>query len=106
MALRILEKYCIAFNSSFSLVKFLYECNPNPFLSKDGTAVDLTGAAGLTNNSSSEQCAMDESCRLMNENTSIKFSLPSVQQGETEATGLCTIRLLNHLQVCSQRLIR
>lgn len=85
-----LAAYCKAFNASFPLVEFLYECNPNPFLAQDGT-VDLTGGGGKSDVSQGEVC--------MNTQTSINFSLPSASHGETDATGLCTIKLLSSLEV-------
>ncbi len=84
---RILMKaFCVAFNSSFHLVGFLYECNSNPFITNDGK-VDLTGG----------KRGGDDVC--MNENSTLNFSLPSSSHGETDAAGLCTIRLLTTLQV-------
>lgn len=87
---RILTAYCVAFNDSFHLVEYLYECNPNPFLTKDGK-VDLTGSRGKGGEiKDMGMCA----------HTSINFSLPSASHGETDATGLCTIKLLSALEVC------
>ncbi len=81
-----MESFCVAFNNSFHLVGFLYECNPNPFITNDGK-VDLTGG----------KRGGDDVC--MNENSTLNFSLPSSSHGETDAAGLCTIRLLMTLQV-------
>ena len=85
-AYRVLDNFCVAFNATFHLVTHLYECNPNPFLTSTGE-VDLSGGGkgGVEN--------------LMNRNTILSFSLPSTMHGETDATGLCTIRLLSMLEV-------
>lgn len=85
---RLLANYCSAFNASFPLVAFLYECNPNPFLTDDGQ-VDLSGG----------KRGGDDVC--MGPHTTVNFSLPTAFHGETEAAGLCSIRLLTTLQVCS-----
>ena len=87
---RLLAAYCTAFNASFHLVEYLYECNPNPFLTDEGV-VDLTGSKGKSGASLAEVG--------MNVNTTINFSLPSASHGETDATGLCTIKLLSSLEV-------
>jgi hypothetical protein len=83
-----MQAFCKAFNESFHLVGFLYECNANPFVTSDGR-VDLSGG---------KRGGDDVS---MNENSTLNFSLPSSSHGETDATGLCTIRLLTTLQVIS-----
>lgn len=83
---KLLSAFCRAFNESFHLVGFLYECNPNPFLTEDGR-VDLSGGK----RGGADVC--------MGEHTTINFSLPTAFHGETEAAGLCTIRLLTTLQV-------
>ena len=88
---RLLMAYCVAFNASFHLVEFLYECNPNPFLMEDGS-VDLTGSRGKSGSVAAEDVGM-------NIHTTINFSLPSASHGETDATGLCTIKLLSSLEV-------
>eukprot|EP00602_Paraphysomonas_sp_CaronLab_P009208 CAMPEP_0185034388 /NCGR_PEP_ID=MMETSP1103-20130426/24249_1 /TAXON_ID=36769 /ORGANISM="Paraphysomonas bandaiensis, Strain Caron Lab Isolate" /LENGTH=1107 /DNA_ID=CAMNT_0027571029 /DNA_START=1161 /DNA_END=4484 /DNA_ORIENTATION=+ len=88
----LLSAFCTAFNKSFHLVKFLYECNPNPFITEDGV-VDLTGGK------------RGELDGLMGEKTTINFSLPTAFHGETEAAGLCTIRLLTALQDCHNRIV-
>ena len=87
-----MRSYCAAFNNSFHLVQFLYECNPNPFITRDGK-VDLSGG----------QRGGDDVC--MNENSTLNFSLPSSSHGETDATGLCTIKLLMTLQVINNEFI-
>jgi hypothetical protein len=81
-----MQAFCMAFNDSFHLVGFLYECNANPFITSDGR-VDLSGG----------KRGGDDVC--MHENSTLNFSLPSSSHGETDATGLCTIRLLTTLQV-------
>lgn len=88
----LMESFCTAFNNSFHLVQFLYECNPNPFITSDGK-VDLSGG----------QRGGDDVC--MNENSTVNFSLPSSSHGETDATGLCTIKLLMALQDCHNRIV-
>ena len=87
---RLLAAYCTAFNASFPLVEYLYECNPNPFLTDTG-AVDLTGSRGKGGSTAGE-CGMSP-------HTTLNFSLPSASHGETDATGLCTIKLLSSLEV-------
>lgn len=82
----ILDSFCKAFNATFHLVTHLYECNPNPFLTSTGE-VDLSGGG----KGGVENC--------MNRHTMLSFSLPSTMHGETDATGLCTIRLLSMLEV-------
>jgi hypothetical protein len=86
--MKLLSDFNVAFNSSFHLVTHLYECNPNPFIAEDGVSVDLTGG---------RKGGADVG---MGNGTTINFSLPSAFHGETEAAGLCTIRLLDRLQVC------
>lgn len=88
---RILTAYCTAFNASFHLVEYLYECNPNPFLTEEKT-VDLTGSGGKSISKRVEDVGMTAQ-------TTINFSLPSASHGETDATGLCTIKLLSSLEV-------
>mmetsp|Transcript_5312 Transcript_5312/g.5426 ORF Transcript_5312/g.5426 Transcript_5312/m.5426 type:complete len:591 (-) Transcript_5312:37-1809(-) len=88
----LMKSFCKAFNNSFHLVQFLYECNPNPFLTIDGK-VDLSGG----------KRGGDDVC--MNENSTLNFSLPSSSHGETDATGLCTIKLLMTLQDCHNRIV-
>jgi hypothetical protein len=90
---RLLTAYCTAFNASFHLVEFLYECNPNPFLTEEGT-VDLTGSRGRSRGGSTDADEVE-----MCAHTTINFSLPSASHGETDATGLCTIKLLSSLEV-------
>jgi hypothetical protein len=82
----LLRAFCHSFNESFHLVQFLYECNPNPFITEDNQ-VDLSGG----------RKGGEDVC--MNEQSTINFSLPTSFHGETEAAGLCTIRLLTTLQV-------
>lgn len=81
----ILDKYCVAFNRTLPLVPFLFECNANPFLASNNE-VDLSGSQ-----------RSDGSGDRMSPNTSIKFSLPSIISGEQDATGLCTIQIINAL---------
>jgi len=100
----VLTSFCKAFNTAFPLVTHLYECNPNPFISHDGSErVDLSGASSST---SAAAVARGErgydSSGTGNEmglHTTINFSLPAIQSGETDAAGLCTIRLLAKLEV-------
>eukprot|EP00004_Rigifila_ramosa_P001109 TRINITY_DN1107_c0_g1_i3.p1 TRINITY_DN1107_c0_g1~~TRINITY_DN1107_c0_g1_i3.p1 ORF type:complete len:6204 (+),score=1430.96 TRINITY_DN1107_c0_g1_i3:1580-18613(+) len=80
----VLARFCEGFNRALPRIEFLYECQANPFRSRDGTAVDLSGTG--TGNVQ------------MGPDTPISFSLPSMVQGETDAQGLCTIQLLNLLQ--------
>ncbi|CAE7238243.1 RNF213 [Symbiodinium microadriaticum] len=89
--LRVLRAFCAAFNQCFNLVGFLYECNPNPFLTEDGR-VDLSGG----------KRGGDDVC--MGDGTTVNFSLPTAFHGETEAAGLCTIRLLTTLQDAHNRI--
>lgn len=85
VAYEALEKYCVAFNRTLKLVPFLFECNANPFLSSNGE-VDLSGSQ-----------RSDGRGDHMSSQTSIKFSLPSIISGEQDATGLCTIQIINAL---------
>jgi hypothetical protein len=85
-AQRTLELYCAAFNRSFVLVRRLYQCEVNPFLAEDGS-VDLSGASGTA-----------ERAVRMSADAPLIFSLPSMAHGENDATGLCTVQLLAHLQ--------
>lgn len=86
---RVLRRFCKSFNQAFPLVQFLYECQENPFLSRDRKVVDLTGQQR-----ESSAALVDG---RMSFATPISFSLPSVVQGETDAQGICTIQLLNIL---------
>jgi len=96
-----LESFCVAFNAAFPLVEFLYECNPNPFLTKEGDGVDLSGARASGRSPISENSTGPAA---MGPDTSIKFSFPSMEAGDTDASGLCTIRLLAHLEVRPSRI--
>ena len=83
-----MHAFCDAFNRSFGLVPQLYECNANPFL-YDGPEgerlVDLSGSGGRTP-------------EPMGPDVPLAFSLPSMMAaGETDASGLCTVRLLTAL---------
>ena len=89
-AYSILDRYCDAFNVAFPHVHFLYECNRNPFLSKDGK-VDLSGGG-------------DNPAR-MSRSTPVSFSLPSMIQGDSDAAGLCTIQLVTILQNAHTQLL-
>lgn len=80
-ASQILDNFCEVFNRSFPLVENLYECQPNPFLT-DKREVDLSGSGTPT---------------PMTRNTTVLFSIPSMNQGENVAAGLCTIQLLLQL---------
>lgn len=79
----IMLAFCEGFNKAFPLIDNLYECQANPYLTKDGK-VDLSGTK------SSET--------PMSPDSPVCFSLPSMIQGETDAPGLCTIQLLNLMQ--------
>ena len=89
-AQQVLDRFCHGFNEAFPHITNLYECQANPFLNRDG-GVDLSGS-GVGNT-------------MMNSSTPISFSLPSHLQGETDAQGLCTIQLINMLQVCHNELL-
>jgi hypothetical protein len=98
----VLDRYCVAFNACFVEVEFLYECQANPFVrelegcgANDKTAkiVDLTGTK-----TGGEKAQMSGT-------TPVAFSLPSQVQGETDAQGLCTIRLLELLQTTHNELL-
>jgi hypothetical protein len=78
---KVLEEYCVAFNASFHLVVNLYQCQENPFLTED-KRVALNG-----NKTYSPMCP----------ETVIAFSIPSMNPGENDATGLCTVQLLHRL---------
>lgn len=89
-AYAILDRYCDAFNIAFPHVHFLYECNRNPFLGKDGQ-VDLSGGGDLP--------------ARMSRKTPVSFSLPSMIQGDADAAGLCTIQLITILQNAHTQLL-
>ncbi|CAM9234897.1 unnamed protein product, partial [Ectocarpus fasciculatus] len=82
----LLNNYCVAFNRTLKLVPFLFECNANPFLASNGE-VDLSGSQ-----------RGDGTGEKMSPGTSVKFSLPSIVSGEQDATGLCSIQIINALQ--------
>ena len=85
-----------------------------PFLTPDGE-VDLSGGGGRRkkspgNGSSHKAGAANEAGSAvtgegdggafgMSLDTTVNFSLPSASNGETDATGLCTIKLLTNLTV-------
>ena len=79
---------------------------PQPFLTPDGE-VDLSGGGGRRQTqtaAASTRAGADVSVTQrdgcgMNAMTTINFSLPSASNGETDATGLCTIKLINNLVV-------
>lgn len=85
---QLLDNFCTAFNDSFHLVTHLYECNANPFIADDGKSVDLSGG---------KKCG-EEGVKMTRQAT-INFSLPSSFHGETDAAGLCTLKLLSRLEV-------
>jgi len=89
-AYAVLGRYCTAFNAAFRHVHFLYECNANPFLDKNGR-VDLTGGSGNRAG--------------MGRRTPVSFSLPSMIQGDADAAGLCTIQLVATLQNAHTQLL-
>ena len=82
-----LSRYCDGFNKAFPSVRLLYECTPNPFLSRDGTHVDLSGA----------EAATPQQAVPMRRGTPLSFSLPFKTHGEVDAPGLCTVALLGLL---------
>ena len=99
LAQGVLDRYCVAFNACFIEVLFLYECQANPFIrsaatgNADSKVVDLTGTK--TGGDEAQMCG----------HTPVAFSLPSQVQGETDAQGLCTIRLLELLQTTHNDLL-
>jgi len=90
----LFDRFCTAFNASLPLVEYLHECQRNPFLNADGK-VDLGG----TGKSATPLC----------ESTPIFFSLPNGgagSDGTVDARGLCTIRLLQTLIECHNRILQ
>eukprot|EP00051_Salpingoeca_urceolata_P005021 m.69664 g.69664 ORF g.69664 m.69664 type:complete len:792 (-) comp14008_c0_seq1:251-2626(-) len=89
--LQVLQEFCNAFNDGFGLVEQLFECQANPFLHQG--SVDLSGNGSMLK---------------MEPSTSIVFSLPAVAliQGQVDAPGMCTIRLLDVLQTSHNDLVR
>jgi hypothetical protein len=93
-----LSHFIVAFNEAFPHVRYLYECQENPFVrdSGDGTVVvDLTGTKSGR--------GLDS---IMSASTPVAFSLPNQVQGATDAQGLCTIRLLELLQTTHNDLLQ
>ena len=86
-----LTKYCIAFNTVLPKVERIFECQDNPYLTKDGQ-VDLSGTKS--------------SASGMQDATPIIYSLPSMLQGEADVPGLCTIQIINFLQNSHNQLLR
>jgi hypothetical protein len=82
---RVLDRYCIAFNTALPLVDRIFECEPNPFITGEGGVVDLSGAKRPDGTK-------------MSAGVSINFSLPSMVQGANDSMGLCTIKLLQLMQ--------
>jgi hypothetical protein len=79
-----------------------------PFLTPDGE-VDLSGGGGrrqprtaaASAHAGTNASLVQHDDRGMTAMTTINFSLPSASNGETDATGLCTIKLINNLVVSS-----
>ena len=78
---KVLDEFCVAFNASFPLVVNLYQCQENPFLTED-KKVALNG---------------NKTYSPMSPETAVAFSIPSMNPGENDATGLCTAQLLHRL---------
>ncbi|KAH9260003.1 hypothetical protein BASA81_001775 [Batrachochytrium salamandrivorans] len=85
-ATEVLLRYCTAFNQSFRLVPFLYECQRNPFLTEQ-LEVDL--GAGMK----------------MSPSTPVAFSLVAIVQGDADAPSLCLFQLVRALQQLNNNLL-
>jgi hypothetical protein len=95
----VLNRYCVAFNVCFVEVEYLYECQANPFVREVERATGPTKVVDLTGTKTGAD--RDQ----MSGSTPVAFSLPSQVQGETDAQGLCTIRLLELLQTTHNELL-
>ena len=93
-AKRTFRRFATAFNASLGRVEYLYQCQENPFVDPDGN-VDLSGAKGGGNGGNS----------VMDLETPISFSLPSMLFGENDAPGLCCLQILNFLADAHNKLL-
>ena len=88
----VLERFVAAFNETLPHIENLYECQANPFVTKQGT-VDLSGGGGELEGGMSPE-------------TPVAFSLPSFRvAGEADAAGLCTVVILRTLERSHNHLV-
>mmetsp|Transcript_43822 Transcript_43822/g.95086 ORF Transcript_43822/g.95086 Transcript_43822/m.95086 type:complete len:717 (+) Transcript_43822:62-2212(+) len=85
-----LKRFCVAFNTALPLLPYLYECQRNPFLTMQGR-VDLSGSG--------------TGDQEMSPDTPVVFSLPSMNHGESDAAGMCTVQLIALLQRTHNELV-
>ena len=93
-AKRTFRRFATAFNASLGRVEYLYQCQENPFVDPDGN-VDLSGAKG----------GGDSGNSVMDLETPVSFSLPSMLFGENDAPGLCCLQILNFLADAHNKLL-
>ena len=93
-AKRTFRRFATAFNASLGRVEYLYQCQENPFVDPDGN-VDLSGAKG----------GGDSGNSIMDLETPVSFSLPSMLFGENDAPGLCCLQILNFLTDAHNKLL-
>jgi hypothetical protein len=89
-ALKVLDKFCVAFNNTLPLVELIFECEENMFLKNK--QVDLTGVG------------QGEGKAVMTRDVAVSFSIPSLVQGIVDQS-LCTIRILEELQASFTELL-
>lgn len=90
-ATALFERFAAIFNRTMPMLHpNLFECTPNPFLTKD-RRVDLTGTG-------TEDCPMSL-------DVSVAFGLPARQRGETDARTICTLQMVDLLATAHNDLL-
>ena len=105
-AFEVLDRFCVAFNATITQPDPLIECAPNIFVFRG--EVDLQQARGETvaglSNSMTRHTALSFSLPNRNKKSSENFNSITGKWGMVEEfvdpRGLCTIAILNFLQVC------
>ena len=90
-AKQVFTRFAKIFNEILPTINPLFECTDNPFINKQKKIVDLDGDGSI-----------------MDENTSIAFSLPSIIKGSDSGDfihGVCTIKILESLVDCQNGIL-